>query len=297
MPPAPTVLIVGLGEAGGYLAHALAAREDPPRVIATDAALKAGGGAGLRDKAAALGIELRDEIGPWVSEADLVFSLVPGSVAHQVAEALRQEMRAGAVFADLNSITADMMRAIADLFDGSGIDLVDGAVLGNFRAGGRVPLLLAGARGEEIRSLLDGEMFAPDCLDGPPGDASAVKMLRSVLMKGLEALFVESLVAAEAQGLRPAFLKAFGDLDARPFAETMEVQTVTHLVHAARRLGEIERVQGLLRADGVDDIMTEASRRLYAKTVAADVAPASGEPLPLDETVEILTRVFRKETP
>lgn len=294
---APTVLIVGLGEAGGYLARALMAKDDAPRVIGTDAALRSGGGAGLRAKAAALGIELQDGIGPWVGEADLAFSLVPGGVARQVAESLRPVIRRGAVFADLNSITAEMMRDIAGLFEDSGIEVVDGSVLGNFRAGGRVPLLLAGTRREEIRSLLDGEMFAPDCLDGRPGDASAVKMLRSVLMKGLEALFVESLVAAEAQGLRPAFLKAFRDLDARPFAETMEVQTVTHLVHAARRLGEIERVQGLLRADGVDDIMTEASRRLYAKTVAAEVAPASGEPLPLDETLEILSRVFRDKTP
>ncbi|MDX1575654.1 MAG: hypothetical protein R3285_05645, partial [Kiloniellales bacterium] len=197
------------------------------------------------------------------------------------------------VFVDLNSITAAMVREIAGLFEGSGIDLVDGAVLGNFRAGGRVRVLLAGPRAEEVRGLLAGERFEPSCIDGAPGDASAIKMLRSVLMKGLEALFVESLVAAEVQGLRPAFLQAFGDLDERPFATTMEVQTVTHLVHAARRLGEIERVQSVLRADRVDDTMTEASRRLYAKTVAANVAPATGEPLSLDETLAVLTRVFR----
>jgi len=156
-----------------------------------------------------------------------------------------------------------------------------------------VPVLLAGTRAEEVRELLAGERFKPTCIAGEPGDASAIKMLRSVLMKGLEALFVESLVAAEVQGLRPAFLQDFEDLDERPFATTMEVQTVTHLVHAQRRLGEIERVQTVLQADGVDDTMTEASRRLYAKTVAADVVPGSGEPLSLDETLAVLSQVFR----
>ncbi len=119
-------------------------------------------------------------------------------------------------------------------------------------------------------------------------------MLRSVLMKGLEALFVECLVAAEIQGLRPTLLEAFRDLDERPFAKTMEVQTVTHLVHAARRLKEVERVASVLEADGLEGIMTEATRRTFAATVAAGVAPGSGEPLSLDETLQVLTGVFRK---
>jgi 3-hydroxyisobutyrate dehydrogenase-like beta-hydroxyacid dehydrogenase len=290
---APSVLVVGLGEAGSYLAQALRAAKTAPTLLAYDAAIASPEAAALREKAATLGLDLHEDIGEWVGAVDFAFSLVPGSAAVAAARTLRPVMRPGAVFVDLNSITAAMVHEIAAIFDGSGIDLVDGAVLGNFRAGGRVPVLLAGARAVEVRDLLAGEMFKPECIAGQPGDASAIKMLRSVLMKGLEALFVESLVAAEVQGLRPAFMQAFGDLDERAFATTMEVQTVTHLVHAARRLGEIERVQSILQADGVDGTMTEASRRLYAKTVAARVAPVSGEPLSLDETLQVLTRVFR----
>jgi 3-hydroxyisobutyrate dehydrogenase-like beta-hydroxyacid dehydrogenase len=290
---APSVLVVGLGEAGSYLAQALRAAKTAPTLLAYDAAIASPEAAALREKAATLGLDLHEDIGEWVGAVDFAFSLVPGSAAVAAARTLRPVMRPGAVFVDLNSITAAMVHEIAAIFDGSGIDLVDGAVLGNFRAGGRVPVLLAGARAVEVRDLLAGEMFKPECIAGQPGDASAIKMLRSVLMKGLEALFVESLVAAEVQGLRPAFMQAFGDLDERAFATTMEVQTVTHLVHAARRLGEIERVQSILQADGVDGTMTEASRRLYAKTVAAGVAPVSGEPLSLDETLQVLTRVFR----
>jgi 3-hydroxyisobutyrate dehydrogenase-like beta-hydroxyacid dehydrogenase len=290
---APSVLVLGLGEGGSYLAQALAAAKSAPNLLAYDAAIASPEAAALREKASTLGLDLHEDIGEWVGAVDFVFSLVPGSAAVAAARTLRPVMRPGAVFVDLNSITAAMVHEIAAIFDGSGIELVDGAVLGNFRAGGRVPVLLAGARAEAVRDLLAGEMLRPECIAGQPGDASAIKMLRSVLMKGLEALFVESLVAAEVQGLRPAFMQAFGDLDERSFGTTMEVQTVTHLVHAARRLGEIERVQSILQADGVDDTMTEASRQLYAKTVAAGVAPVSGEPLSLDETLQVLTRVFR----
>ena len=142
-----------------------------------------------------------------------------------------------------------MMREVAGQFDGTGVRVVDGAVLGNFRAGGRVPLLLTGEGSDSLAALLPPSHFAAEAIEGRVGDASAIKMLRSVLLKGLEALFVECLVAAEVQGLRTPLMTAFRDLDERPFTKTMEVQTVTHLVHAARRLKEVERVAQVLAAD------------------------------------------------
>ncbi len=292
------VLLLGLGEGGAYLARALregGKGEARPRVLAYDAAVaKPELAEGVRQRAAALGVELREEIGDWVGEVDLAVSLVPGGAALAVARQVRPHLRAGAIFADLNSITAEMMREIAAVFDDSGIHVVDGGVLGNFRAGNRVPVLLAGGRAATVRDVLPASHFVAERIEGRPGDASAIKMLRSVLMKGLEALFVESLVAAEIEGVRPLFMAAFRDLDERPFATTMEVQTVTHLVHAARRLGEVERVATVLEADGLEGVMTEATRRLFAATVDAGVAPASGEPLSLDETLRVLIRVFRK---
>ncbi len=310
--PARTILILGLGEGGSYLARALrdCAAGPGPRVLAYDAAIARPELADdLRRRAADLGVELKEDLGPWAAEAEVAVSLVPGTVALAVAQSVRPHLRPGAIFVDLNSITASMMREVAAVFEASGIeaggieaggieaggiDVVDGGVLGNFRAGNRVPVLLAGARADAVRDFLPDQAFIAESIEGRPGDASAIKMLRSVLMKGLEALFVECLVAAEIQGLRPTLLKAFRDLDERPFAKTMEVQTVTHLVHAARRLKEVERVASVLEADGLEGIMTEATRRTFAATVAAGVAPGSGEPLSLDETLQVLTGVFRK---
>ena len=291
-----TILVLGLGEGGGYLARALR-DAGAARVLAYDAAIgRPELAEGLRRRAEDLGVALKDEPGPWAAAADLAVSLVPGTAALAVARALRPHLRPGAVFADFNSITAEMMRAVAAVFEGSGIEVVDGGVLGNFRAGNRVPVLLAGGQARAVAEALPDAAFIAERIDGAPGDASAVKMLRSVVLKGLEALFVECLVAAEVQGLRPTLMTAFRDLDERPFAKTMEVQTVTHLVHAARRLKEVERVAEVLEADGIEGVMTEATRRLFAATVDAGVAPESGEPLSLEETLRILTRVFRKSS-
>lgn len=292
------VLVLGLGEGGGFLVRALRADGSPEMLRAYDAGIADPDLAvTLRRRAAKLEVDLYEDLGHWVAEVDLVFSLVPGTAAVEAARSVRPYLRRGTLYVDLNSITAETMRDVAAVFDGAGVRVVDGAVLGNFRAGGRIPILLAGAAAERVREVLPSRFFHAELIEGRPGDASAVKMLRSVVLKGLEALFVECLVAAEIQGLRGVVLEAFRDLDERPFAKTMEIQTVTHLVHAARRLKEVERVASVLHADGLDGTMTEATRRLFAATVDAGVAPSSGEPLSLDETLAALVRVYRKPAP
>ena len=294
--PAGTVMLLGFGEGGAYLAGALrrhSARLGVRTVLAYDATAGNPGAAGaLRKLARDLGVGLVDEPGKGMAEADVVFSLVPGTVAVEVAALAGPRMKPGAAYVDLNSITAQMMRDVAAALDGARIDVVDGAVLGNFRGSEPVPVILAGAAADRAAALLPEDAFVVDVIAGPVGDASAIKMLRSVLMKGLEALCVECLVAAEVEGVRPALLRAFRDLDSRPFANTMELLTVTHLVHAARRLGEVKRVADVLAASGVEGTMTEATRRLFSATVAAAAAPEDGTPLPLDETLDVLIGIL-----
>jgi hypothetical protein len=98
-------------------------------------------------------------------------------------------------------------------------------------------------------------------------------------MKGLEALCVECLLASESQGLTPLLLKAFDDLDSRPFVKTMEVLTKTHLIHAGRRMKEVERVAQVLEKQGIDDVMTQATLSLFRKTLAGTIEPDPGRDL------------------
>ncbi len=286
-----SIAILGFGAGGRYLAAAIASPErhiqasDP---MVEDAKLDPALGA----RAAELGVTLHGAPGPWLRDADIVVSLVPGSVAEAVAAAAAETLRPGSLFLDLNSITGEMMARVAESFRGKDISVVDGGVLGNFEAGNPVPVLLVGENAERAAALLPASHFKVQIAPGKPGDASAIKMLRSVLMKGLEALCVECFVAAEAQGVRPLLMRAFDDLGDRPFVTTMEVLTMTHLLHAQRRMGEVERVQSVLAKEGVRDLMTEATRQLFLNTVEAKVRPAGGETLPIEESLEILRRIY-----
>ena len=167
-----TILVLGLGEGGGYLARALresAGEAGTARVLAYDAAIgRPELAEGLRQRAEELGVELKEAPGPWIAEADLAVSLVPGTAALAVARSLRPHLRPGAVFADFNSITAEMMRAVAAVFEGSGIKVVDGGVLGNFRAGNRVPVLLAGEQAEAVAEVLPDAAFIAECIEQSP---------------------------------------------------------------------------------------------------------------------------------
>ena len=270
---AKAIAILGFGAGGRYLAGALQRRNDL-RLLAFDPMAGDPTVAPVLEAAAQdLGVTLHGRLGGWLAEADLVFSLVPGTVAIEAARNAADYLRAGTTYVDFNSITGDMMVEVAGVLSAAGIQVVDGGVLGNFEGGNAVPVLLVGEGAERVTGLLPASHFLCQVAPGKPGDASAIKMLRSVLMKGLETLCVECLLASESQGLTPLLLKAFDDLDSRPFVKTMEVLTKTHIVHAGRRMKEVERVAQVLEKEGIDDVMTQATLSLFRKTLAGAIPP------------------------
>src|SRR5215467_7200718 len=127
-------------------------------------------------------------------------------------------------------------------------------------------------------------------MPGPrPGSASAVKMVRSVLMKGIEALAVESLVTAERQGILEEVLSCFGDADLVDFRDLIATLTQTHIVHAHRRWEEMGLVGRTLRETGVDPLMTEVIEKSLRRSVDAGIAPADGKVPEFDEALRILS--------
>ncbi len=287
-----SVAVIGFGEGGRYLAESLKTNSNLT-IAAQDAGLaKAEVAERLRMAAQALDIDLHATIGTWLRDFDVVFSLVPGTVAVDVATLASAHMKPGSIFVDLNSITGDMVRDAAQPITDAGLRMVDGSVLGNFQGGNKVPVLLVGNGASEIETVMPADRFIVDVIDGEVGDASSIKMLRSVLMKGLEALCVECLVAAEKQGVTETLFQAFKDLDERPFVRTLEIMTVTHIIHAERRMKEIERVSSVLEKDGVRDQMTEATYKVFKNTVDSGIRPDDGKVRSLPETLAALDKIY-----
>ena len=290
------VAVLGLGEAGSALARGLCATDGwrsvsaQRQVIAVDIAF----GKGPRGEAMAamtreLEMPAEAEFTSALSSADMVISVVTGDDAAVAARMVRPLLRPGTIYADFNSITGPQTKAVAAEFAGTGIDFVDVAVMGSFMASGHcVPLLLAGPRASDLRNFTESFGAPSRVLNHSVGDASAVKILRSILMKGIESLSIECLVAARRQGLVEQVLDNVSDVDSLGFAKFLEMLTTTHLVHAKRRMEEMDKAIQNLDETGVPALMSQSTRRSLQRTVDASLEPSQIAGLDLNSALKVL---------
>ena len=137
-----------------------------------------------------------------LSDCDLVFSLVTADQAHAAAKTAAGGIVRDALYLDCNSCAPGTKRRAARLIEEAGARYVDVAVMAPVHpALHRTPLLLSGPHAESaMHRLMDLDMVA-EVVPGDVGAASAVKMIRSVFVKGLEALVTEGVLAACEAGV------------------------------------------------------------------------------------------------
>lgn len=296
------IALLGFGEAGSAIARGLCVEggwrgpakpgdNAPRRVIAIDTALdKDARGTALGKTARALDVAIEDHYGAALSEADLVISAVQGEFARDAAAAAAPLLKKGAHFLDLCTVTGKMSDEDRAEIERGGGRYIDVAVMGGFfKQGIKAPMLVAGQEAEAAVAWMNASGFVATLLGPKPGSASSVKMLRSVLVKGIEALGVEALVTARRQGILDEVLGCLGDADDMTLGGFIAMLVQTHIVHAHRRWEEMGLVARTLRETGVDPLMTEAIERSHRRSVDAHIAPADGQVPSLDEALKILS--------
>lgn len=196
-----------------------------------------------------------------VAGADLVFCLVTADQALAAAEAAAPHLAPNAVWLDGNSCAPGTKRAAARMIEAAGAAYVDMAIMAPVHPQGhRVPVLLAGAAAEPTAYALRHLGMAPAVAGPNVGDASTIKMLRSVMVKGIEALTAECLLAARRAGVEAAVLASLQASDTRSDWETRAAYNLERMmVHGARRGGEMREVAATLRGLGLPDRMAAAT--------------------------------------
>ncbi len=198
--------LVGYGEVGRILAEDL--RKQDVKVAAYDIKLRSDqAGGALRDHAATHGVALTTSHADLAAQSDFIVSAVTASQAVPVAEACAGAVKQGAWFLDFNSASPGAKQRAADLIDGKGGRYVEGAVMTSippYRI--KVPLLLGGAGAATLAPLLVELGFDAKVASQELGVASAVKMCRSVMIKGMEAMVIEAFTTARAYGVEDAVL-------------------------------------------------------------------------------------------
>lgn len=241
----------------------------------------------MRDAFAADGVTACDDAATALDGADAALSLVTAD--QSLPAALGAEgLAAGAFWFDMNSVAPDTKRAAAEAIEGRGGRYVDVAVMAPVHPKrNAVPLLVAGPHADAGADYLRAIGFRDVRVAGPAiGDASAIKMIRSVMIKGIEALSAECVLAADAAGVRDAVIAS---LDASwPGADwgaRFDYNLDRMMIHGSRRAAEMEEVVKTLDALGTGSAMSRGTVERQRAIGSRGLAAPDG----LDAKIEALT--------
>ena len=210
--------------------------------------------------AAALGVEACDGVASLYAKSTLVISAVTASSALAVAQAAAPHLRPGSYFLDLNSASPGTKQQAAALIDAAGGRYVEAGVMTSVPPYGiRVPMLLGGPHAAGLLPALQALGMAPQLASERVGVASATKMCRSIMIKGLEALVLESYTTARAYGVEDAMIatlqETFPGIDWSAQGSYFFGRVAQH---GKRRAEEMREVANTVREAGFEPVMASA---------------------------------------
>ena len=244
--------LIGYGEVGRILAEDL--RQQEVKVAAYDIKLRSDqSGGALRDHAGQHGVTLTASHADLAAQSDFIVSAVTASQAVPVAKACAAAVKQGAWYLDFNSASPGAKQRAAALIDAAGGHYVEGAVMTSvppYRI--KVPLLLGGSDAAALAPQLAELGFVPKVASDKLGVASAVKMCRSVMIKGLEAMVIESFTTARAYGVEDAVLASLKETFPGIDWEKQGAYFFQRVIeHGRRRSEEVREVAETVREAGL----------------------------------------------
>jgi 3-hydroxyisobutyrate dehydrogenase-like beta-hydroxyacid dehydrogenase len=254
------IAVIGFGEAGSILGAELAAIGR--NVVTYDILFDSSSSrASMLDKARASGVRVAPDTGAAMAGAGLVISAVTASSSLAVASEAGRALRAGQVFLDINSVSPATKRTSAATVESGGADYVEAAVMAPVPPQRlKVPMLLGGARSEDVAQALRKLGMNTTAISDRIGVASAVKMCRSIVIKGIEALTVESMLAARRFGAEEQVLASLnGTFPGMGWQDQLPDYLVSRVAeHGRRRSAEMREVAKTLQDVDLEPTMALA---------------------------------------
>ena len=274
------IVFMGFGEAG----HAIASgwsKSRPGTIRAYDIALAETGeeGRAVRDRCSDAGIEAVESLQQALAGARLIFCLVTADQALEAARTASPHLEQGALWLDCNSCAPQTKERAALVIEAAGGKYVDVAVMAPvYPKRHQVPLLLAGPQAQEAAGLLEQLEMRPTITGNNVGDASSVKMLRSVMIKGLEALTAECLLGARRAGVEEAVLASLQASDPGIDWRARGAYNLERMiVHGARRAAEVEEVCVTLQELGIPDWLSRGTVEWQRALASLEVEPGEDD--------------------
>jgi 3-hydroxyisobutyrate dehydrogenase-like beta-hydroxyacid dehydrogenase len=222
----------------------------------------------LRNNAKALGVTIAEKMEDLVPGTEIIFSTVTPKNALTAAKGISGYLKSGVIYADLNSCTPNLKKQCFAEIKRSGADYVDVGVVGGISLQGhRIPCFVCGEMASKLKKKMSPYGMNLEVVDAPIGTAALIKMLRSVVLKGIEALMLEMFMAAQEYGLEDAMMKSIaGTFNRGDFEKYSDMLMTTHGLHAGRRCDETEMILETIKEVGVSPYVTEGIYKFFANS-------------------------------
>ena len=214
-----------------------------------------------RERALRAGVRLTDDRAAALADARAVFCLVTADRAVEAAEQAAPFLRPGAFWFDGNSCSPGAKRRAAGIVAAAGARYVDVAIMAPVYPGRhRTPLLVAGPHADAAAAVLAALDMTAKVAGAVVGDASSIKMIRSVMIKGMEALTAECLLAARRAGVEAQVLASLGASNpAIDWPRQAAYNLERMMVHGRRRAAEMHEVAATLAELGLPNGLARAT--------------------------------------
>jgi 3-hydroxyisobutyrate dehydrogenase-like beta-hydroxyacid dehydrogenase len=254
----PAIGFLGFGEAGFHIAKGLRSA-GATNLFAFDIDTSDR----VRKRADEAEVPLLSSNAALADASEIIFSVVTANQAANAARATAPHLSNRLLYADMNSVSPALKQCIADVIDSSGAKFVEIAIMAPVPPyAHKVPMLSGGLAARDFAERLSPFGMRIEVGDERIGAAAATKMCRSIVVKGLEAILTECVLAAvkygTAERVFSSLTESFPGIDWNKLATYMTGRVVAH---GERRAREMEEVAETLRSIGIDPIMAEAAAR------------------------------------
>jgi 3-hydroxyisobutyrate dehydrogenase-like beta-hydroxyacid dehydrogenase len=294
--------MIGYGEVGKIFSAGLKNKPGVASIIAWDLKFtEPDAGSEPGAEAHRMGMEAAAGMARLCEAATLIISAVTASSTLAVTREAALHIRPGAFFLDLNSASPGTKRQAAAALEAAGAHYVEAGVMTSVPPYGiRVPMLLGGVKAEDLASTLRGWGMDATTVASDIGVASAIKMCRSIMIKGLEALVIESYSTALHYGVADKVLPTLAETFPQIDWPTQGAYFFSRVVqHGKRRAEEMRESAATVREAGFPPLMAAAiaEKQDWVATLASHGA-FDGIPkdAPWQEYAERLVSACNKQT-
>jgi 3-hydroxyisobutyrate dehydrogenase-like beta-hydroxyacid dehydrogenase len=272
-----TIGLIGYGEVGKIFCAGLQAKPGVTAVAAWDVKFDNPAAREVQlAHAAQSNVQACTSMRALCNTASFIISAVTASNTLLVAQEAAQHIRAGSIFLDLNSASPGTKQQCALAIETAGAHYVEAGVMTSVPPYGiKVPMLLGGAYAEQLAIALRAWQMDAKMVSDKLGVVSAIKMCRSIMIKGLEALVIESYTTARAYGVEdfmlPTLQETYPGIDWQEQGAYLFSRVA---MHGKRRAEEMREAANTVREAGFSPFMADAiadKQQWVAACAAQDV--------------------------